>query len=382
MTRQKWISLGVVLVLGIGFWQVQKQISGIKNKLKYEHDNFKKFKDASTSFLANDGSNTLPFQLQTIPLAEDQGIVINVRNVAIENVEAPYNASMIENGGGYLLFFRYDEIGKNRHPYPFFTRIGCAELDADFAVSKGYKTIDTNSDFSEDPRVLRKGNELFLIYNDLMPHVCDCRTMRIAGLDLENAKVNYVTDLDLHIKAVEKNWTPFEFINEDNKPEIYFEYYVNPHKILKLSNPQVPDLTHLIFPNNPCLQNIAWSRKWGELRGGTTPRLVDGQYLSFFHSMFRDNSGFPWYVMGAYTFEAKPPFRLTAISPYPILFKGIYDTPWRHTAPYVRCIFPGGFAIENISGKQLLHVSCGENDCAVKILTIDKEALLKSLKKL
>lgn len=382
MTRQRWIGLGVALVLTVGVWTIEKQIRGLNYKLKSQSNNFKKFKDASMTVLSENGSS-MPYQLQNIPFGETQGIVLDVKNIPIQNVEAPYNASIIENGSEYLLFFRYDEIGKSQYPHPFFTRIGCAELDTNFNVTeRGYRTINTHSDFSEDPRVLRKGSELFLIYNDLMPHVCNCRTMRIAGLDLEKAEVKYVTDLDLHIKTIEKNWTPFEYINEHNQSEIYFEYYINPHKILKLSNPEVPDMTHLIFPNNPCLQNLPWAIKWGELRGGTTPRLVDGQYLSFFHSMFRDRAGFPWYVMGAYTFEAKPPFRVTAISPYPILFKGIYDTPLCHTAPNVRCIFPGGFAIEERGDKQLLHVSCGENDCAIKIVTIDKEVLMKSLKKL
>lgn len=379
MTKQKWISLAVVAVLFFGFWKVQKQIGTLQQKMSINHQQFKSV--LSSGIIVN--AEAMPYLLQNIPFADEQGIVVNVKNIQIDKMEAPYNASMIENGSGYLLFFRYDEIGPNRFPHPFYTRIGYVELDADLNVSsKGYKRIDTGSEFSEDPRVMRKGSELFLIYNDLLPHVQECRTMRIAGLDLENAKVKYVTDLDQHIKSIEKNWSPFVYTDENNKSDVYFEYYINPHKIMKLSNPQVPDLAHLIFPNNPCLQNLAWAKKWGELRGGTSPLLVDGQYLSFFHSMFRDKNNYPWYVMGAYTFEAKPPFRITAVSQYPILFKGIYDTPLCHTAPNVRAIFPGGFAIEHKNGKDYLHVACGENDCAVKIVTMDKEALLKSLKKL
>jgi predicted GH43/DUF377 family glycosyl hydrolase len=87
--------------------------------------------------------------------------------------------------------------------------------------------------------------------------------------------------------------------------------------------------------------------------------------------------------MGAYTFEEKPPFRVTAISHYPILFKGIYDSPILNTAsPKKRVIFPCGFVEEKRDGKELIHISCGENDTATKIVTVDKKALFKSLKKL
>jgi predicted GH43/DUF377 family glycosyl hydrolase len=86
--------------------------------------------------------------------------------------------------------------------------------------------------------------------------------------------------------------------------------------------------------------------------------------------------------MGAYTFEAKPPFRITAVSTAPILFDGIYDTPALNTAsPDKYVIFPCGFAIEKKEGKTLIHLGCGENDSAIKIVTMDKDELVKSLHK-
>jgi hypothetical protein len=30
-------------------------------------------------------------------------------------------------------------------------------------------------------------------------------------------------------------------------------------------------------------------------------------------------------------------------------------------------------------GQDVVHVACGENDCAIKVVTFDKKALLKSL---
>jgi hypothetical protein len=57
-----------------------------------------------------------------------------------------------------------------------------------------------------------------------------------------------------------------------------------------------------------------------------------------------------------------------------------YNSPPLNTSnPKLRCIFPSGFVLETRNGQELIHVSCGENDSSVKILTMDKDALLKSL---
>ena len=85
--------------------------------------------------------------------------------------------------------------------------------------------------------------------------------------------------------------------------------------------------------------------------------------------------------MGAYTFTSSSPFKITRISPYPILFKGVYDTPHQVFAnSKVRSIYPAGFICEHREGKELIHVSCGENDSGMKIISMDKNALLASLK--
>ena len=89
----------------------------------------------------------------------------------------------------------------------------------------------------------------------------------------------------------------------------------------------------------------------------------------------------PWYAMGAYTFETKAPYRITSISTAPILFKGIYDTPVKNTASSKKkSIYPAGITLAKEDGKEVVHVSCGENDSTVKVITFYKEELLKSLK--
>jgi predicted GH43/DUF377 family glycosyl hydrolase len=159
-----------------------------------------------------------------------------------------------------------------------------------------------------------------------------------------------------------------------------FEYSLSPHNILKLPDTRINSIDHLIFPDHPSPPRLPWQEVWGHPRGGTASLKIDDEYLGFFHSSFKDSENILWYVFGAYTFEAEPPFRITSVSKCPILFKGIYDTPILNTALHnKRVIFPSGFVIEERDGRQLIQLSCGENDSGVKLVTIDKEALYKNM---
>lgn len=128
------------------------------------------------------------------------------------------------------------------------------------------------------------------------------------------------------------------------------------------------------------LQAAQWIERWGEIRGGTPALLIEGQYLAFFHSSFEDRAGIKWYTMGAYTFAKEPPFSMMRISSAPIVFEGIYETALCSAAhPGVRSIYPMGFVREKTDVSDLIHLSCGENDSAIKIVTFDTERLLNSL---
>ena len=316
-----------------------------------------------------------PAVLQDVPLGESTGIVVGAKTVTIRNVPGRYyNASLIEHEKGYLLFFRYDVIDSSY--------IGCAELDATFEqTDKEFKTINTQSHHAEDPRLFKRGEDLYLVYNDCSTHHPGYRTMRIAGLNREDCSLNFMTDLDLHAKPIEKNWVPFEWMDANNQRNVYFEYYLYPRKILQLANAQLNEAPQLSFLEALPAQKLYWPHVWGRIRGGTNVCRIGDQFLGFFHSNFRTQDKSLWYVMGAYTFEATPPFRLTAISPYPILFEGIYGA-LPGTKAALHCIYPCGYVIHEQGGKEWIQLSCGENDSSIKIVTLDKEALLKTLTRL
>ncbi|MBN1914523.1 MAG: hypothetical protein JW769_01370 [Parachlamydiales bacterium] len=315
---------------------------------------------------------------------KNRGIVLKTTKVEIRGIDYPYNASIVEgdHSSPYYLFFRYDLLKENNDNcrVSFNTYIGVVGLDENFHAIDDYKTLDTQSMHSEDPKAFRLHDAYFVTYNDLSPSSVYSRTIRLAKLDRE-WNVEYITNYDQHISLIEKNWIPFVY--EKNSLSLpHFIYQMNPHKILEIVDTRKNDLHHLIFPDCPPLINPTWEKRWGRFSGGTPAKIVDGQYLSFFHSFFyQKRTKTFWYVMGAYTFEPNPPFRITAISEVPLIYSDIYNTRGNPIlTKKLRCIYPSGFVLEKKDGRDLLHVSCGENDSAVKILTIDKKKLLESLK--
>lgn len=309
--------------------------------------------------------------LAHIPLADKMGIILSVKQITIPSVDAPYNASIGRLKKGYTLFFRYDMPSEKKSILS--SHIGCVQLSSDFEPLKdSFIKIDTESPFSEDARFFEHKDHQFLIFNDRIPQTADQRGIRIASIHPHTKKIDYITPLQASTLKIEKNWTPFSY--ED---QIFFLYSISPQKVLELPDPQKNHLN----VSASLLSSPIWAAEWGAPRGGTPAILVDGKYLSLFHSSFKDDMGVIWYVMGAYTFTSTPPFQITGISPYPILFQNIYQaTHSSHANPKIRAIYPAGLLYEKRKDREIISVSCGENDSCVKIITMDKEALFASLK--
>jgi predicted GH43/DUF377 family glycosyl hydrolase len=366
-----WMGLFAVLFL-IGGLLLGKQLQKLRQKQKVMYRSVKQMQYFSTPATSYLGNAPAPIRLSNLLLGEDLGIVVGVKQINIRNV-TPYNPSLIQLKSGYDLFFRYDVLSSKARIAPFFP--GQFEQ-----TTQEFKRIDLKTDYAEDPRIVEVGDELYLFYNDLDQQSLQGRFMSVANLNRDTYAVNYTTALDMNLQLVEKNWSPFEYIDEQQKARFFIEYRIHPRKLLELPNPQVNDLQNITLPREDSFISLLWPTKWGEIRGGTPAKKIGDEYLAFFHSCFKEDSGLVWFNMGAYTFEAKPPFRLTGISSHPILFKGIYDTPLTHTAPFEkRVIYPGGFVIEKQGERELVHVACGENDCAVKIVTMDLKKLKENL---
>ncbi|MBX9744841.1 MAG: hypothetical protein K2X08_06500 [Chlamydiales bacterium] len=341
-----------------------KSISSMKKNDARLHDLYFSFDQVFKRF-------SLPPPLQEVPLADEAGIVLSVKKIEIPQAPTAYNAALVKQDIGYFMCFRIDTPIYACDTLSYVSDIGCIRLGKDFQPDEtGFSIIDTGSQHAEDARIFQHQGQHYLLFNDLLA-ANRPRGLRLGSLNMEKRRFEYLTSLDIHSGQVEKNWTPFS-----HEGDIYFLHTINPQKVIKLSDPKKQPMASISFHSLA----LHWPGKWGQIRGGTPAQLVDDEYLIFFHSSFEDSKGIRWYTMGASTFEAIPPFRMTRISRYPILFKGIYETPIAGVAhPGVRSIYPVGFVFEKGDEEEVIHVSCGENDSSIKIITISKNTLFSHL---
>lgn len=164
----------------------------------------------------------------------------------------------------------------------------------------------------------------------------------------------------------EKNWLWFFYAGN-----AHMVYMTQPHTVVRFDGFMRAVETYETKEINPL-----W--RYGQPRGGTPPVLIGDEYWSFFHSSQ------PWrgkkrqYYMGAYAFEAKPPFRITRMSRKPLL-AGSQRDPWWEGKPLV--VFPCGKVLKD--GNWI--VSMGINDiCSawLKIPHSDVEKQVDPVKRL
>lgn len=161
----------------------------------------------------------------------------------------------------------------------------------------------------------------------------------------------------------EKNWT---FFSHDGR--LYAVYYVAPHhRILRIDGERCEQV--YATPTPPI-----WAG--GELRGGSPPLRLGDEYVCFLHaSTVEDRPGIPGhrrYVCPVYTFEAKPPFRVTGITPKPVW--EVDETVRPYGLGY-SVLFPCGAAVEGDS----LVVSMGHHDHWIELRRISLSDLTNRL---
>lgn len=160
----------------------------------------------------------------------------------------------------------------------------------------------------------------------------------------------------------EKNW--IWFFHEDIP---YLIYKANPHVVAQFSD-------KFQFVNEFITENpLPW--KYGEIRGGTPPLRIGNEYWTFFHSStdwFNPirNRMSRRYHMGAYAFEAQPPFRITQMTNEPII-SGSQEDRWAPPKPLV--IFPCGTDYRD----NKWFVSMGINDLACGWIEIPHNDILE-----
>lgn len=266
-----------------------------------------------------------------------------------------FNCSLVERPDGFWLVARRS-TWKHRSDFGVNDLIAF-KLDGKKPVA-GWK-IQTEKRFSEehfeDPRAIYHNGKTYVSCCDFVlnrrgwsgAHQIICEVDAIWNcvrrFDPEYGKNGGNTGDNI---GHEKNW--LWFFHEDRphlvysaSPSIIVEF--NPDFTFKAEHRTDPDLAAWMF---------------GEIRGGTPPVLVDGEYWTFFHSSTPWNKTKRQYHMGAYAFEAKPPFRITKITLDPLL-SGSKQDRWFENKPLV--VFPCGALLRD--GKWLVTLGVNDLDC-------------------
>ena len=213
------------------------------------------------------------------------------------------------------------------------------------------RPIDLGVQHPEDARAFVHNDRVYLSYANLERMEGKwCVRQYVAKLNLalnrrcEMRKPEFGGNLT---QQWEKNW--LWFVHEDEQHFIY-------------------DSSHCVVRMGAHCTKIAeeyraphdwreWEKKWGTPRGGTPPVRIGDEYITLFHSSYE------WmperhrnrYCVGAYAFEAKPPFRITRHTRKPI-FIGSSNKP-EMILPHAN-VFVMGAVVEDAE----LFVTTGIND--------------------
>lgn len=164
-------------------------------------------------------------------------------------------------------------------------------------------------------------------------------------------------------RSTEKNWQ--FFIHEGR---IHFVHWISPKHIVCEVEGEDVVTTHTTDTVH------AWP--FGTPHGGTPPIRIGDLYWSFFHSHQLFTPSHRRYFIGAYAFEAKPPFAVKYMSRCPFLggtnAHPIAGDLWKHLV-----VFPAGSIYDQVKREWLL--TFGVNDCDNAWIRIPHSELLQTV---
>lgn len=308
---------------------------------------------------------------------DPSSFILEARKIEIEGVKEPFNPSIVQVQGGYLLSFRFFDslTGKSN-------KMGLVLLDRNFKEISPFQevflpAIDPSIESTaQDPRLIAVNDRLFVVYsNRLDPKNKYTSRMVVAELTCKEGNCTlgdpfFILDFPFFKEdAQQKHWVPFT-----QNGNLFLSYTIQPHRVFKIS-----------YDGRSCDlaaetdAMIQWP--YGEVRGGTQAIALENEYLAIFHSTIEMKSEqsngqkISHYFMGAYTFSKDPPFELKSISRNPIVAKGFYSPPYYETWKPLRCIFPMGLIVD----EECAYILMGRQDHEIWLIKCDLEGLLNSL---
>ncbi len=318
--------------------------------------------------------------------------VLETTKIEIPEYPNAFNPSIIRWKQGFLMSFRSGNYTYDSYLLSFRTRdpasgstngICLILLDTDFKPISAPQELEIPHDNpafahrQQDPRLISIKNHTYIVYSNMIEgaHVPEIRRMFIAelhydGVQFFTGRADCITHFEGQTESRwQKNWVPFEY-----QGHLMLSYSINPHKVFyPYSGTGACKLISISEGK------ISW--EWGVLRGGTQAFIEGSEYLAFFHSSKEMKSAhskgkkLQHYFMGAYTFESEPPFKVTKISPKPIVGKNFYHGELHATWKPLHVVFPCGY----VSDKNYFYIAYGRQDHEIWIATLDKTALMQSL---
>ncbi len=306
-----------------------------------------------------------------------QDFILETKKIEIPGHPFAFNPSIIRWKGSLLMSFRTYTATRSTNPFALVW------LDEEFnpiSTPQIFELPFNNpilASKQQDPRLIAAGDRLFVVYNNILEDVTHREIRRMYVVEMRDADGTFTATepeclRNFEAKSemrYEKNWVPFAY-----QGELLLTYSIIPHKIFRP-----------IAGTNACetlfTTDNSFKWDWGVPRGGSQAILDGDHYLSFFHTWVdvptveSNGKKITHYVMGAYTFDSKPPFALISASPEPIVAKDFYEPPYYRTWKPLRCIFPSGLLID----ENYVWVAYGRQDHEMWIAKIDKKGLLRSL---
>jgi predicted GH43/DUF377 family glycosyl hydrolase len=267
-----------------------------------------------------------------------------------------FNAGLIRYRGRRLMAHRDGWAGSDVH---------VAELTESYEVVRSTRLHLRHPRAAvgrEDPRLYLFGGRPEVLFTGVERVRGKIRTSVLyarLGDDLGVGEVFY-PELDGR-ELWEKNWSPF-----DHDGERLAVYQTGPrHEIVRLSGNKAERLGGESV-------GLPWSG--GVMRGGAPPVRVGDLYYHWFHGRVGVNRT-AHYNVGLSVFEAKPPFRVVALSPAPLLWASAADNAAEANPNYCLVAFPCGATLEN----GVWRVSMGWNDRGIRVGEWDAAAVDRHL---
>ena len=297
-----------------------------------------------------------------------QDFVLEVKQLQIPGHPTACNPSLIRWNNQLLLSFDAYTEGNNEPD-----RIGLVYLDDDFNVIGEPQILDLPGNLWQDSRLITTEESLYLVFNGAINGGLRRTFVAQVGSDSGRFAVDTPEAL-LHFPGEkadqwERNWIPFVSSNT-----LFLTTNLVPHRILQpfLGTQRCEETSSTTFSS-------AWN--WGTPKPGTAALLDGDHYLALFHSVkvmptvHSEGKPIQHYFMGAYTFENRPPFAITAISQNPIVGEHFYHGPEYKMVKPCRVVFPCGIVVDD----RFVWVVFGRQDHEVWMAKLEKTGLYESL---